>query len=308
MNHGKKKNESPPPDEDTEELRKLLECRSDVKVLKTLVQVLPDDYYAWHVLARTGDVALLQINTQALSANPKSYPAWHHRFLIVSALSGNEDVLREEDRLTRLLLRYDPRNFHAWSYRRRLGLCPIRDLLNYSSLSDLIMRNQPIDAESLICTDPYYEGGYSALQHCEERALHIKVFASYAMVCFPRPFRGRVSLEDEVAEPRCPVLVQRFRWTESERPRVEIGEKRFLGREKIADRAFIDEMLAIDPDCALLWLAKLRVQAETTWVEKLCALDRIRERWYRRQKSARLRIFELVESGFSETQGTIRTE
>lgn len=163
ISHGKRKRNVEKEDDGAADLVALMANRGDRETLKALVQVVPDDYYAWHVLSENRDSAFLHVSECALASNPKSYSAWHHRRLCVQA-AASDTALCREDRLTRLLLSHDSRNFHAWAYRRALGLSVIRDVFNYSCLHDLIVRGHEVSAAALVATDPYFEGGHSLLR------------------------------------------------------------------------------------------------------------------------------------------------
>ncbi|KAL0264017.1 UNVERIFIED_CONTAM: hypothetical protein PYX00_011031 [Menopon gallinae] len=282
-------------EDDAASLTALMEKRGDREALMALVQVVPDDYYAWHVLSECRDTAFLHASERALASNPKSYPAWHHRRLCVQALATDE-ILRREDRLTRLLISHDPRNFHAWAYRRALGLSTIRDVFNYSCLHDLVVRGQDVDARAVIATDPYFEGGHSLLRFQRENIIHLKVFRTRQSLNFPQPFMGRVILDGEVRDLEHPVLQCWFQRTCAATPRISVGGRVFQTQHVAIDTRFLDDLLRTDPDCALLHLSRLWGATDRApLVSRLCRLDAHRQTWYRSLGNCSFRLLRLVE-------------
>lgn len=296
IHHGKRKHEAEQPVDEAKSLSVLMENRSDRETLKTLVQIVPDDYYAWHVLSECRDSSFLRINECALASNPKSYPAWHHRLLCVQARATDE-LLHKEDRLTRLLISHDPRNFHAWAYRRALGLSVIRDIFNYSCLHDLVVRGQEVDVRAVVAADPYFEGGHSLLRFLSENFLHLKVFGTCQSLNFPRPFKGRVVLDGLERNLEHPVLQCWFPNTGTATPQVFVDGRGFLAQQVTYDESFLDDLLRTDPDCVLLHLSKLwGASSRTPLVSRLCELDELRQGWYRSLGDCGFRILKLVEA------------
>lgn len=296
IHHGKRKHEAEKQEDDAASLATLMEKRSDREALRALVQIVPDDYYAWHVLSECRDTAFLRVSECALASNPKSYPAWHHRLLCVQALATDE-ILHREDRLTRLLISHDPRNFHAWAYRRALGLSIVRDVFNYSCLHDLVVRGQDVDASAVIATDPYFEGGHSLLRFLRENFLHLKVFRTRQSLNFPQPFKGRVVLDGQVRDLEYPVLQCWFQRTSTAASLVVVGGKAFQAQHVAVDTRFLDDLLCTDPDCVLLHLSKLWGAADrAALVSRLCRLDTLRQAWYRSLGDCSFRLLRLVDA------------
>lgn len=295
ISHGKRKQNVEKQDDDAADLVALMANRGDRETLKALVQVVPDDYYAWHVLSESRDSAFLHVSECALVSNPKSYPAWHHRLLCVQA-AATDKVLCREDRLTRLLISYDSRNFHAWAYRRALGLSVIRDVFNYSCLHDLVVRGHEVSAAALVATDPYFEGGHSLLRFRCESFLHLKVFRTRLSLNFPQPFKGCVVIDGQRRDLEHPVLTCWFQRTDTETPHVYVDGKRFLAQHFVHDVGFLDDLLPLDPECTLLHLSKLWCTANRApLISRLCELDGLRQNWYRSLSDSSFRILKLVE-------------
>lgn len=268
-----------------DELKRIVLDHASMENVKRLAQTVPDDYFAWHVLATAADEEILRVNTAALATNPKSYAAWHHR---------RGATAEDDDRLTKALLATDPRNFHAWAYRRRAGLGAIRDIFNYSCLSDLVARGHAVDAKSVISTDPFFEGGHSVRFRDDDFA-HVKIFKSHATINFAEPVRGRLCVGGHAIDLDHPVLHQKFVGAFSCDTRVSVNGKEFAARRFSKNNAFVEDLLRIDPDCVFLNVAMLVTAPDSAkWVEKLCEIDPVRRKWYRRFRDAPA-VFELVE-------------
>lgn len=296
ISHGKKKQNVEKQEGDAASLAALMENRRDRETLKMLVQIVPDDYYAWHVLSESRDNTFLHISECALASNPKSYPAWHHRLLCVQATSTDE-VLCREDRLTRLLISHDSRNFHAWAYRRTLGLSVIRDVFNYSCMHDLIVRGNEISAAALVATDPYFEGGHNLLRFQCENFLHMKIFNTHLSLNFPRPFKGSIVVGGQRRDLKHPVLLCWFHHTGSEIPHVYVNSKKLLAQHFAQDVSFLDDLLHINTECALLHLSKLWYTTNREpIISRLCELDKLRQGWYKSLCDCSFRILRLVEA------------
>lgn len=70
----------------------------------------------------------LTLTMSALRNHAKAYPAWQHRVWLLSnktiesylSSSVRKRAVAEEEKLTRLMLSNDPRNFHGWAHRMRV--------------------------------------------------------------------------------------------------------------------------------------------------------------------------------------------
>jgi geranylgeranyl transferase type-2 subunit alpha len=96
----------------------------------------------------------LNLSTEAIKRNSKSYGAWYHRVWIVDRFEVDVDA---ELALCKEFLTYDQRNFHCWNYRRYL----------------VSMANVPPSSEFAFSTDKISENfsNYSAFHH---RSVFIK--------------------------------------------------------------------------------------------------------------------------------------
>lgn len=106
------------------------------KTSKAAVETNPDEYSLWSFrrvyLLSAGDEfeelwdAELTLTMRALKRHPKAYPAWEHRMWLLGEGSARVDDtlraqrLKEEEKLSALMLARDARNFHSWTHRLRV--------------------------------------------------------------------------------------------------------------------------------------------------------------------------------------------
>ena len=60
----------------------------------------------------------MELTQQALTANPKSYGAWHHRAFSLDRRTESREHWQRELGLCDRFLSMDERNFHCWDYRQ----------------------------------------------------------------------------------------------------------------------------------------------------------------------------------------------
>lgn len=112
-----------------------IEKRHDIAALDLITKMItmnPDFYSLWNYRREilnheykekpfdkiAGDREL-QVSSQAIMKNPKSYPAWQHRLWVGSRVEGGIDYMKEIG-LCNNFLQADQRNFHCWNYRRAI--------------------------------------------------------------------------------------------------------------------------------------------------------------------------------------------
>eukprot|EP00866_Antonospora_locustae_P000017 jgi/Antlo1/17/934 len=163
-------------------------------------------------------------------------------------------------------------------------------------MHDLIVRGHDLNAAALVATDPYFEGGHNLFRFRCENFLHLKVFCTRMSLNFPRPFKGRVIVDGQKRDLEHPVLVCWFQHRGSETPHVYLDDKKFLAQSFVYNVSFLDDLIHIDPECALLYLSKLWCTTNRApLISKLCELDELRQNWYRSLYDSSFRILRLVE-------------
>lgn len=277
MNHGQKKASLSA----FEELVSIKNMPDSLKKYELLLQVVPDDYAAWQKFFAFDPPNFLKINQHALQVNPKSYSAWHFRKL------KTEENDENEDSLTKLLLKFDPRNFHCWTYRREKKLPLIFDYFNFSALHDLINRGIFIDFKSLIYTDPFYEGGYVFLLKNTNK---IRIYDDNFIVSMERPIKNIFINGVKVYEPSNSTLIWKSKEILSKKDtvKVECENGVYTNNQDENDIKFIDEIIELEPMCKWPLIVKLRytknLKERTKLVEKLAELDPVRSKYYKALK------------------------
>lgn len=285
INHG----QGAAPSSALDELLDILKQPDSAEKFELLLQIVPDDYSAWHKFILLDSPSFIRTTQLALQVNPKSYSTWYHRFL--KTMSQDET----EDRLTRLLLKYDPRNFHCWNYRRLLKLPPIHEYLNYSALHDLIKKGFNIDFKSIIFTDPFYEGGYI---HFLSNVNKLRIAEDFLIVSMEKPIR-RVWIDDEKifeAKEKRLVFKTKRKMALNQKIKVECEDRFFEGTYAItnSDAKLMDDLIRLEPKCKWPYLVKLKgiknEKERLEIIEKLVDIDPVRRNYYQN-----LKHFDVVE-------------
>ena len=275
INHG----QGPASDSLFDEIKKILEMKDCLEKYEALLQIVPDDYLTWQKYFLISPPKYLEINKKALEANPKSYSAWLFRSL------KTEDFDHEEDRLTRLLLKYDPRNFHCWNYRRAKKLPLIYDYFNYSALHDLIRRGGKIDFKSIIYTDPFYEGGYLELLLESNK---VRLFDAHFIVSAEKCIRSIFINSEIICEPKINTLVWKceMKFNKNDEIKVVCDDLILEGKysDFFTDLEFISEIIKLEPTAKCPYLVKLQHTKDLSERKKLKevlkSLDPIRSIFY----------------------------
>lgn len=221
----------------TEEIIKVRQMEDCLEKHEKMVLLNPDDYNSWNYLKRHFSIfkeegfvlKQMELTQRAIMENPKSYHSWFHRHLFFqhltngmddNSITNHEMNVKKEIGLCKMLLKFDPRNFHCWNYCKKNHFRIENNLHNFTS-----MHYSNFD-ESVLFLDPNDEGGWCTFEkvnysneassdvneftNCNGNEYTIKIVGRMRIgklngeITFEEPFKGTIKINGKEIETKQP--------------------------------------------------------------------------------------------------------
>ncbi|KAM0680577.1 hypothetical protein GINT2_001265 [Glugoides intestinalis] len=285
IKHGLAKDDESSSEECLNEILAVKDMPEGVEKHEKMVLYNPDDYNSWNVLkarfleSNERDAKRqLQLTQKAIQVNPKSYATWFHRFLFFKKANDDREM---EQKLCKLLLKLDPRNFHCWNYCLKNNFSIDIDLHNFTTMHFRDFK------EDYLFVDPDDEGGWRLFEkrHTNDPGYQgiIRTYEDKTEVLFEHSFTGQLLINDIKVESTVPtkrILLSRQVMTPET---LLLNDKKAIIKLEACPK-IIEEVIRLAPDCTHALKKKMLYTIDKNErvliSSKLQKIDSIRKNYY----------------------------